>query len=182
MSWSRFKLFMKKTRCFNVANMRLMYTYSEYHMYCMLYAQDNPPSLRSKPLVVTTIAWSRHLSNKIEIPMKTFRETKFIMQSKVCVCMCVCVYVYVCVCVRVLIFVYMHVYCVLTCMNVCLWRQQLITLFQQESQYCIKLYNKLTLALATFENLYMNQWKSSINAATKALQSTLLKVTCTLTH
>ena len=99
---------MKKTRCFNVANMRLMYTYSEYYMYCMLYAQDNPPSLRSKPLVVTTIAWSRHLSNKIEIPMKTFRETKFIMQSKVCVFECVCV----CVCTCVDLCVYACVLCV----------------------------------------------------------------------
>ena len=46
----------------------------------------------------------------------------------------------------------------------------------QESQYCIKLYNKLALALATFENLYMSQWRTSVNSATKALQATLLKV------
>ena len=87
----------------------------------MLCIQDNPPSLRSKPLVVTTIAWSRHLSSRIEIPMKTFRETKFIMQSKVCVSVYVLIFMYCVLCV------YMCMYACL-CLSVCASYVQLLCL------------------------------------------------------
>lgn len=140
--------------------------------------KDTPVIGRNSPPVAGAIAWSRHLLDRLQVPMSMFQEhesvrhdlcifctnsiihfrdntiqTKFLDSAVSMPCMC---------CVSPSPFLIWHTY---FCVQI---------LVAPSSKKIIKSYNKVVKTLVAFEYVWYDAWVRQVDRARSGLQATLL--------